>query len=289
MDEDILNGYVEGDGYTADSTGSVLKIDGWSTNGAVFFVAMEENGKYVYEVMEADDLDGIYDDDTYVQILTRTDAKSTTVVGGYLYVTETAPAEHGYLYVTKLLKTTADGRKVEAVFEDGTAKTIVIEDGRNDPLKNVLYEYTYNVIDDIYTLSNVPMRRQNNEIEDLDDYEVYTDDGDSMELDDEIIAIFTVEVNYDGAVSADGTPEFSLVNRGVQFVRLKELKLSMIENDVDNRTYTQYTDYRLDSGSLFYVVNYRIMESAEDAGVELHKYLLDLYECILDGDTIFTV
>jgi len=93
VDDTVVNGYEEGNGYCIDATGSVARVDDYRVNGdEFFFVATETKGKLTYEVLTGDDLEGLFED-AYVQLLTLLNAKGTrtTVVGGYLYLPATPP------------------------------------------------------------------------------------------------------------------------------------------------------------------------------------------------------
>ena len=58
--------------------------------------------------------------------------------------------------------------------------------------------------------------------------------------------------------------QFSVENTGIEFVALKDLTVEQIEDDVDDDTYTQYTDYVFTSGDVFYVIVYKVMNAAQE-------------------------
>jgi hypothetical protein len=63
----------------------------------------------------------------------------------------------------------------------------------------------------------------------------------------------------------------------------------MIENNVDNKTYTQYTDYVLAAEDLFYVADFQIMDTAQEITDELPEMLAEIFEAILAGEETIAV
>jgi len=193
--------------------------------------------------------------------------------------------EHDYLYILDFGKTTANGTKLNVVFSDGTEATIVAVTTDSAFTENVLCSYTYNAMDNLYTLTQVKMPAQTNDIIDFDgDNILWLTNGANAELDDEVIAILNIEVN-----TSANEGEFALITKSLQFVPLKDLRVEMIEDDVDNKTYTQYTDYRLDAEKLFYVASFHIMYTTGADQDRLADHLPDLFDAVLSGEPVFRV
>ena len=306
----VLDGYEEGDAYCVDATGSTVKVltnyvpaesededaeydEAYKVDaGNKYFVGMYDDGDPVYTVMTLEELKNCIDEDAYAQILTNENDRQTrtTVVGGYFFLELESDTASDYLYIEKIGRVTADGRKVDVVFSNGDKKTVTIDEENSDDLvKNVLYTYVYNFMADDYELDLIEMPEQENgEIIDFDsDNIVWVDEGDEFELEDEVIAIVTIEIDRDRDYSDDDTPAFELVNKGIKFVALKDLKDSMIMNGEDNKTYTQYTDYRWDSEELFYVADFQIMDTAQEITDELPDCLAEIFKAILAGEKSF--
>ena len=271
----VLNGYEEKDDEL-DATGSTITYgdDKVAADNKFFVGAFNSHGEAVYKVMTAAELGKGSDDAAYGQILTYTNAKGTrtTVVGGYFFVDLTSDEGAGYLYIEKIGRVTADGRKVDVVFDDGTEKTISVNEGDSDELlTNVLYSYTYYVMADEYVIELVNGFEFNKEIYDFDDddYVHFIEDGvkTKAELDDEVIAITTIVIDRDqnqDKLPSEDMPPYKFDIESIEFVALKDLTLDMIENDVDDNTYTQYTDFVYTADDLFYVVVYQVMDTAQN-------------------------
>ena len=253
--------------------------------------------------MTLDELKHCIDEDAYAQILTHTNAKGTrtTVVGGYLFLELTSDDASDYLYIEKIGRITADGRKVDVVFSNGDKKSITVdEEDSSELVKNVLYTYTYYFLDDEYVLTQVELGDQAAEIVDFDDDNyVWFDDAEEVELEDETIAIITIEVDRDQTQinnDEEDIPEFELIIKGIEFVALKDLKLADIENDVDDKTYTQYTDFYLSAQDeeetyedLFYVANFQLMDTCQDMEDTLADMLDEIFATVLAGEKVIAV
>lgn len=192
--------------------------------------------------------------------------------------------ESGYLYISNIGRISVDGRKAEVVFSNGVIKTVTIDEDESAPMvKNVLYEYTYSFMDDSYTLTQVKMPAQTNDIIDFDgDNILWLTNGANAELDDEVIAILYIEVD-----TSANEGEFALITKSMKFVPLKDLTYSMVGNNFENKTYTQYTDYRLDVEKLFYVASFHIKDTTGADQDRLADHLSDLFDAVLSGEPVF--
>ena len=260
-----------------DATKSTVKLDNNAVAADnVFFVRyLDSKGNVVYGVKALSELAGGSDDQAYAQVLTLDNARGTrkTVVAGYVAFDLDTDTKTGYLYVTDNGKW--DGDDVKVVFADGTEKEISITNENDSIVLNVLYSYTYNVLEDEYTLTRVGSTtnsqakdyvHQNRNIVDFIDDTVYTSynkDSQTFDLDDETIAVVTFEIDLDGEQDGSDPMQFSKENTGIEFVALKDLTIEQIEDDVDDNTYTQYTDYVFTSGDVFYVIVYKVMNAAQ--------------------------
>ncbi|MBR5537578.1 MAG: S-layer homology domain-containing protein [Clostridia bacterium] len=312
----VLNGYEADDDYCVDATGTSIKVltnyvpaegetkatydEAYKVDAAnKYFVGMYDDSaeEYVYTVMTLDELKHCSDEEAYAQLLTYENDRQTrtTVKGGYLFLDLTSDTSDDYLYIKTIGKVTKDGRKCDVVFSDGTTKSVVIDEEHSDKLiKNVLYTYVYNFMADDYELDLIELETQTDEIVDFDDDNIVWvkgyDEGDVAEelaeLKKEVIAILTIEVDRDRDILDDDTPAFELVNKGIKFVALKDLKDAMILNGTDNKTYTQYTDYLFEAEDLFYVVDFQIMDTAQEISDDLADAdsLEAIIEAILAGE-----
>ena len=278
----LLDGYyatAEQQHSFLDATKSTVKLDNNAVAADnVFFVRyLDSKGNVVYGVKALSDLTGGSDDEAYAQVLTLANARGTrkTVVAGYVSFDLDTDTKTGYLYVTDNGKW--DGDDVKVVFADGTEKEISITNENDSIVLNVLYSYTYNVLEDEYTLTRVGSTtnsqakdyvHQNRNIVDFIDDTVYTSynkDSQTFDLDDETIAVVTFEIDLDGEHDGSDPMQFSVENTGIEFVALKDLTIEQIEDEVDDNTYTQYTDYVFTSGDVFYVIVYKVMNAAQEA------------------------
>ncbi len=272
----VLNGYVETEDEL-DATGKTVTYgDDKVAAGNKFFVgSFNSKGEAGYKVMTLEELGKGADEDAYAQILTQTNSKGTrtTVVGGYFFIDLVSDKGAGYLYIEKIGRVTADGRKIDVVFDDGTEKTITVDEDASDELaEDILYSYTYYVMDDAYVLTVVELPEQTAEIFDLDEdnYIWFIDDEDvktKAELEDEVIAVLTIVIDRDQNQDVqpdEDLPIFDVEVDNIKFVDLKDLTLDMIEDDVDDKTYTQYTDYVFEAEDLLYVVVFEWMDTAQD-------------------------
>ena len=295
----VLNGYEEGSDYYLNAKTASVTMDDYkvATNNK-YFVGSFDDGEPVYTVMTLQELRKCYDKEAYGQILTYENDKGTrtTVVGGYLFLDLSGDDESPYLYIEKIGRKTAAGRTLEVVFHDGKRGTILLDnDCETELVKDILYRYNYNFMNDDYSLSIVTMDEQDDEIVDLDEEKhLWFDHAGRMEdaLEEEVIAILNIVVERDQTQidNGDDAPEFELDLTGIKFVKLKDLKLSMIENDidVDEETYTQYTDYRYDVEDLLYVANFHIMNTAQNISDNLPELLEEILDAVLAGEKKIT-
>ena len=82
-----------------------------------------------------------------------------------------------------------------------------------------------------------------------------------------MIAITTIVIDRDqnqDMLPSEDMPPYKFDVESIEFVALKDLTLDMIENDVDDNTYTQYTDFVYTADDLFYVVVYQVMDTAQN-------------------------
>ena len=126
-------------------------------------------------------------------------------------------------------------------------------------------------MDDEYVIELVDDFEFNKEIYDFDDddYVHFIEDGvkTKAELDKEVIAITTIVIDRDqnqDKLPSEDMPPYKFDIESIEFVALKDLTLDMIENDVDDNTYTQYTDFVYTADDLFYVVVYQVMDTAQN-------------------------
>ncbi len=259
----LLDGYDERAKAELDTTGTA-KLDGDKIVEDNLFFYGNEDG---WTVLTMADLDNGTCKDAYAQVLTLDNAKGTrtTVVGGYIYADIESETDDGYLYITKIGRETTDGIKVDVVFEDGTEKTVTVENERAELTTGWLYSYKYTVLDDTYELAlvfDMKDEADEDEIIDLDGSDVIFADKTDASLSKLTIAITTIIIDRDQ--NADFMDEerddFDWEVEGIEFVDLDDLELDMIENDVDDRTYTQFTDY-IFADDVFYVVVWQVMDT----------------------------
>lgn len=253
-----------------DATKSTVKLDNNAVAADnVFFVRyLDSKGNVVYGVKALSELAGGSDDEAYAQVLTLANTRGTrkTVVAGYVSFDLDTDTKTGYLYVTDNGKW--DGDDVKVVFADGTEKEISITNENDSIVLNVLYSYTYNVLEDEYTLTlvagNTHYVQQDRNIVDFVDDTVYTScnkDSQTFDLGDEAIAVVNFEIELDVNYGPDETQgELTAMNTGIEFVALRNLTIEQIEDDVDDAAYTQYTDYVYVEGKLFYVLVYHVLD-----------------------------
>ena len=316
----VLDGYEYDDDYCVDATGSTIKVmtnyvpaqgeddeaeydDVYKVDAdnKYFVGTYNDDDEFEATVMTLDELKHCIDESAYAQILTETNEKGTrtTVVGGYLFLELKSDKASDYLYIEKIGNITKDGRKVNVVFSNGEKKAITVDEDNEDCdelVKNVLYTYVYDFMEDNYVLTMIEIPEdQIDEIVDFDDDNYVWVENDEevkdyFELEDEVIAIVTIEVDRDETQidedNEDDVPAFELKNKGIEFVALKDLKIDMIENDEDDNTYTQYTDYLFVSEDLFYVVNFQVQNTAQEFiqdNLETDDALVKIFEAILAG------
>lgn len=290
----ILNGYVEtaAQAYSELDATKTVKLDGNKiAEDNLFFVkTVDKDGDVEYKVMALSDLKGGADGDAYAQVLTLSNTSGTrvTVVGGYVAFDLQNSPDTGYLYVTEVGD--FDNDPVLAMFPGKTdAVEITVENLSNGQIvTDVLYSYSYNALEDEYTLTMVAAHTNgsdfllSDQIVDFIDDVIYVDPANgaryTKELDDEVIAVLNVELNRDTASETEKDPlAFSVENKGIEFVKLADLTTDMVENEVIGKTYSQYTDAIYRVGDLFYVIRYSVMnECQEDANFnqnELYKEL----------------
>ena len=266
----LLDGYEERQVADLDGTGSYVKLDNDKVEGEnLFFFGYMKNNEAVYTVIKASDLEKGSDDHAYAQVLTLDNSKGTrtTVVGGYIFSAELeSDTDTGYLYIEKIGRETSDGIKVDVVFSDGSKDTIVVENDRGELAYGWLYGYTYSVMDDTYNLNFVyDFEDETYEIIDLIDGNVIFGDPaqTEVELDDEVIAITTIVIDRDQNADWDEYEryDYDWDVESIEFVDVDDLTLDMIEDNVDDRTYTQFTDYVYRVDNVFYVVRWMIMDT----------------------------
>ena len=269
------------DGYTAttgklDATKDTVKF-GITTKIAednLFFAGYKNSdGDIEYKVMALSKLAGGSDEDAYVQFLTLANSSNTrfTAVAGYAYFDLENDTKSGYLYVTDTGRW--DNDKVSVVFADGTEAEITLKGGNDGILENVLYSYSYRVLDDEYVLTLVgkgntyTVHEAENIIAFENGEEVITKWQDRISttvLDKETIAVVTFEIDRDGEATDTDPMQFSVSDKGISFVKLADLTEDQIINAQDDRTYTQYTDYVYVEDDVFYVIVYNVMNAAQE-------------------------
>ena len=266
----LLDGFEERKVADLDATGSYVKLDSDKVEGEnLFFFGYMDDDEPVYTVIKASDLGKGEDESAYAQVLTLDNSKGTrtTVVGGYIFSDELVSDEDdGYLYITNIGRENADGIKVDVVFSNGKTDTIVVENERAELAKGWLYGYTYSVMKDTYDLEFVyDYEDENGEIMDLvDEYVIFDNEAKTeIELDDEVVAVTVIVIDRDqnADFTSEERDEYDWDVESIEFVAIEDLTLDMIENDDDDRTYTQFTDYVYVEDGLFYVVRWEVMDT----------------------------
>ena len=172
----------------------------------------------------------------------------------------------GYLFIDEILKETSKNYyRANVTFDDGTEAEIAIKkaDLVGEYEEGYLYKYDYVVVDDYYKLTMVEVNDNDDEIVDIDEEYIITEDRE-LEMDDEVIAIVRVQVDRDenrDEFDFERNPfEYDIVE--YKFVALEDLTAGMIadfeDDDVDG--YVQFTDYEYRADDLMYVVIWDVMD-----------------------------
>ena len=269
----LLDGYVKEWNEAADALdaeGTTAKLDGnkIAAENVFFYGYFDGNGEAVYKVITAAELEKAHSQ-AYYQVLTLDNARGTrtTVVGGYIFAPDMISDEaEGYLFVDEILKETSKNYyRANVTFDDGTEAEIAIKKSAlvGEYEEGYLYAYDYVVVDDYYELTMVDVDDNDDEIVDLEDEYIITEDNE-YEMDEEVIAIVRVQVDRDenrDEFDFERNPfEYEIVE--YKFVTVDELTAGMIadseDDDVDG--YVQFTDYKYLEDDLMYVVIWDVMD-----------------------------
>ena len=285
----LLDGYYAEGGKKMDATGSTVRFDGMKLVGEnSYFVGYEnDDGDAVYKVMTADKLGNGTDNNAYAQLLTKDNSRGTitTAVAGYLNINLEGAESKGYLYITDVNYEDEDGIAYTVVLDDATEPTQVylssaskkaIKDCVLKIAEQILYKYTYNKINDDYTLTQVEFGQDSFECEifDLDGVELYAGrDADRptvSKLDKETIAIVDVTVELEvGNEDAHDPLAFKYGDVTAKFVDLEDLEASMIVNgEYEGQGVYRFSDYCYTANDILYVIVYHV-ENYANGGAEI--------------------
>ena len=224
---------------------------------------------------------------TYAQLLTKDNSRGTitTAVAGYLNINLEGAESKGYLYITDVNYEDEDGIAYTVVLDDATEPTQVylssaskkaIKDGDLKIAEQILYKYTYNKINDDYTLTQVEFGQASFECEifDLDGVELYAgrdaDHPTVSKLDKETIAIVDVTVELEvGNEDAHDPLAFKYGDVAAKFVDLEDLEASMIVNgEYEGQGVYRFSDYCYTANDILYVIVYHV-ENYANGGAEI--------------------
>ena len=284
----LLNHYEERDPAELNAKGSTVKLDDDKMVGEnAFFYAYikSSNGEPVFTVITPDEFGKGSAENAYAQVLTYTKASSgrVTVLGGYIAANLESKTSQGYLYITEILKeSAADGVTVMAVMDgatDNEAVKIAVDD-YDYLMTDVLYGYTYDFIDGDYDLTIID--------EDAGlDWEKYvqwydeevmeiklSDVADAFDLDDQTVAILTIDAYRDDTKYDDDEDDdwlYTWYNKDLRSIEFVQDLTTITEADIvygeDTDSYMQWTLYYYDTAAydgdgMLYIVVIRDMELA---------------------------
>lgn len=296
----LLDGYCAKDGKL-DATGSTARFANMKLVGENdYFVGYEKNGSPVYKVIKADDLSKGSDNGAYAQLLTKENSRGTvtTAVAGYLNFNLEAATSTGYLYITDVSYEDEDGIAYTVVTDDSEGEIqIYLSKTSRDAIKaktlkiaeNILYSYSYNKVDDVYTLTMVEFTTEGRnfecEIFDLDGDKLYAGSNKNnptvSELDKETIAIVDVTVELEVGDENNHDPlAFKYGDITAKFVDLADLEANMIVNDeYEGQGVQRFSDYKYGANDLLYVIVYHV-ENYANSGATITGDML--YDGLMD-------